>query len=229
MALRGLLTLVRILGALALGFLLFAWFRLDGPTRGAEGHDEQLAAGGADGIPATATGADDASFAPAIRSAIPAPLPVTPTQATLARWIGTRYGVAPEAIAPLVAEADSLSRAYRLSPNLVIAVMAIESNFHPYVQSQAGAQGLMQVMPKIHSQRYQKFGGAAAYLDPIVSLRVGAEILRDCIKLKDGSEAEGLRFYFGGGPASDTYIDKVRAEQHKLNLVARGAHVPTAD
>lgn len=231
MALRGLLTLVRILGALALGFLLFAWFRLDGPTRGAEGHDEQLAAASADGIPAT--GADDASFAPAIPSAtqlaIPAPLPITPPQAAQARWIGARYGVAPEAIAPLVAEADSLSRAYRLSPNLVIAVMAIESNFHPYVQSQAGAQGLMQVMPKIHSQRYQKFGGAAAYLDPVVSLRVGAEILRDCIKLKDGSEAEGLRFYFGGGPASDTYIDKVRAEQHKLNLVARGAHVPTAD
>lgn len=235
MALRGLLALVRILGALALGFLLFAWFRLDGPTRGAEGHDEQLAAASADGIPAT--GADDAPFAPTIRSAaqlatqlaIPAPLPVTPPQAALARWIGARYGVAPEAIAPLVAEADSLSRAYRLSPNLVIAVMAIESNFHPYVQSQAGAQGLMQVMPKIHSQRYQKFGGAAAYLDPIVSLRVGAEILRDCIKLKNGSEAEGLRFYFGGGPASDTYIDKVRAEQHKLNLVARGAQVPMAD
>ncbi|WUR10977.1 lytic transglycosylase domain-containing protein [[Empedobacter] haloabium] len=229
MALRGLLTLVRILGALALGFLLFAWFRLDGPGNGAHARDEQLAAASADGIPATARGATEAPFAPAMRSAIPAPLPVTPTQATLARWIGARYGVAPEAIAPLVAEADSLSRAYRLSPNLVIAVMAIESNFHPYVQSQAGAQGLMQVMPKIHSQRYQKFGGAAAYLDPVVSLRVGAEILRDCIRLKDGSEAEGLRFYFGGGPASDTYIDKVRAEQHKLNLVARGAHVPTAD
>ncbi|AXA90603.1 lytic transglycosylase domain-containing protein [Massilia sp. YMA4] len=229
MALRGLLTLVRILGALALGFLLFAWFRLDGPGNGAQARDEQLAAASADGIPATARGATEAPFAPAMRSAIPTPLPVTPTQATLARWIGARYGVAPEAIAPLVAEADSLSRVYRLSPNLVIAVMAIESNFHPYVQSQAGAQGLMQVMPKIHSQRYQKFGGAAAYLDPVVSLRVGAEILRDCIRLKDGSEAEGLRFYFGGGPASDTYIDKVRAEQHKLNLVARGAHVPTAD
>lgn len=58
-------------------------------------------------------------------------------------------------------------------------------------------------------------------------LRVGVEILRDCVKLKGGSEAAGLRFYVGGGPASDTYIDKVRAEQRKLNLVAAGAHVPT--
>jgi hypothetical protein len=107
--------------------------------------------------------------------------------------------------------------------------MAIESNFHPYIQSEAGAQGLMQVMPKIHSKRYEKFGGKTAFLDPIVSLRVGAEILRDCIKLKDGSEAEGLRFYFGGGPSSDTYIEKVRGEQHRLNLVAHGGHVPTTD
>lgn len=229
MALRSLLTLVRILGALALGFLLFAWFRLDGPVRTDDTHDEQVAAASADGIPPTAAGLEDAPLPSAMQAAIPAPLQVTPAQASVARWIGTRYGVAPEAIAPLVAEADTLSRTYRLSPNLVIAVMAIESNFHPYIQSQAGAQGLMQVMPKVHSKRYQKFGGATAYLDPSVSLRVGAEILRDCVRLKDGSEAEGLRFYFGGGPASDTYIDKVRAEQHKLDLVARGVHVPTAD
>jgi hypothetical protein len=128
-----------------------------------------------------------------------------------------------------VAEADILTTRYHLSPNLLIAVMAIESNFHPYIQSEAGAQGLMQVMPKIHSKRYDKFGGRAAFLDPVVSLRVGGEILRDCIKLKGGSEGEGLRFYFGGGPSSDTYIEKVQAEQRRLNLVARGAHVPATD
>jgi hypothetical protein len=87
----------------------------------------------------------------------------------------------------------------------------------------------MPLTPKPHSKRYEKVGAKNAFHDPIVSLRVGAEILRDCIKLKDGSEQEGLRFYFGGGPASDTYIDKVRAEQQRLNSVFRGGQVPTRD
>jgi len=156
----------------------------------------------------------------------PAPLPVSAPQAAVARWIGAKYRVAPEAIAPLVAEADKLSALYHLSPQLVIAVMAIESNFHPYIQSEAGAQGLMQVMPSIHAKRYEKFGGKGSFVDPIVSLKVGAEILRDCVKLRGGSETEALRFYFGGGAASDAYIEKVRAEQHRLVQVAAGGHPP---
>jgi soluble lytic murein transglycosylase-like protein len=132
----------------------------------------------------------------------PSPLAlVTPPQAAVARWIGARYRVAPDAIAPLVAEADRLSATYRFSPQLLIAVMAIESNFHPYIQSEAGAQGLMQVMPLVHAKRYEKFGGKGSFVDPIVSLKVGAEILRDCVKLR-GSETEALRFYFGGGATS---------------------------
>ena len=157
---------------------------------------------------------------------LPAPVAVSVPQAAVAKWIGTKYRVAPEAIAPLVAEADKLAAAYRLSPQLLMAVMAIESNFHPYIQSDAGAQGLMQVMPLIHAKRYDKFGGKGSFVDPIVSLKVGAEILRDCIKLRGGSETEALRFYFGGSPASDGYIDKVRAEQRRLVLASAGAHPP---
>ena len=240
MALRSLLTLVRVLGALALGLVLYAWFhpaslaRWTGqrppasPPAAAAPAAAAMPAGGTETFPAAqpynpATGVVPAS------DGTPGLHTVTPSQAAVAHWIGARYGVAPDAIAPLVAEADVLTRSYRLSPNLIMAVMAIESNFHPYIQSEAGAQGLMQVMPKIHSKRYEKFGGRTAFLDPMVSLRVGAEILRDCIKLKDGSEAEGLRFYFGGGPASDTYIEKVRAEQGRLTAVARGRHIPTTD
>lgn len=154
------------------------------------------------------------------------PLAASSSQAAVARWVGTKYHVAPEAIAPLVVEADRLSVLYRLSPQLLIAVMAIESNFHPYIQSEAGAQGLMQVMPKVHAKRYEKFGGMGSFVDPVVSLKVGAEILRDCVKLRGGSETEALRFYFGGGAASDGYIEKVQAEQRRLVQAAAGAHPP---
>lgn len=169
--------------------------------------------------------ADNAADVPAAWKTIastPPPARGSTPQIAMARWLGSKYRTAPAFIETLIIEADKLSAAYRLSPNLLIAVMAIESNFHPYIQSEAGAQGLMQVMPRIHARRYEKFGGASSFIDPLVSLKVGAEILRDCVKLKDGSETEALRFYFGGGPSSDNYIDKVRAEQQRLNLVAAG-------
>lgn len=178
-----------------------------------------------------ATAVPVAPAAPALATA-PPPLPAPPqlavstSQAAVAHWVGTKYHVAPEAIAPLVVEADRLSALYRLSPQLLIAVMAIESNFHPYIQSDAGAQGLMQVMPKVHAKRYEKFGGKGSFVDPVVSLKVGAEILRDCVKLRGGSETEALRFYFGGGAASDGYIEKVQAEQRRLVQAAAGAHPP---
>lgn len=162
--------------------------------------------------------------APAI--VVPPPVPVSAAQAAVARWVGAKYHVAPEAIAPLVVEADKLSAQYHLSPQLLIAVMAIESNFHPYIQSEAGAQGLMQVMPSEYARRYDKFGGQSKSVDPVVSLTVGAEILSEGVKRQGGSETEALRYYLGGGPAGERYIDKVRAEQRRLVQAAAGGHPP---
>lgn len=237
-AVRGLLTLVRAVGVVALALVLDGWI-----------HPAHL--GKWIGAPTVATAAVTAPppvhavALPALRAvavsppepeSLPASFPaaaeviklvqVSASQATIAQWLGNKYRVAPPAIETLIVEADKLSAMYRLSPNLIIAVMAIESNFHPYIQSEAGAQGLMQVMPVIHARRYEKFGGKSSFIDPIVSLKVGAEILRDCARLRGGSETEALRFYFGGGASSDLYIGKVRAEQRRLNQVGAGLRVP---
>jgi soluble lytic murein transglycosylase-like protein len=106
--------------------------------------------------------------------------------------------------------------------------MAIESSFHPYVQSQAGAQGLMQVMTDIHAKKYEKYGGKLAAFDPLTNLRVGTKVLQEYIKQK-GSIEEGLLFYLGGDALqSDTgYVAKVLAEQAKLDQVAAGEKVST--
>jgi soluble lytic murein transglycosylase-like protein len=216
MAMRGLLTLVRVLGVLALALAVYASMY---PAHLGKWIGETSVDTG--GAPAAAQPAALPAAAEVAR-----PLQVSPSQAAMAQWLGNKYRVSPPAIGALIVEADKLSTAYRLSPNLIIAVMAIESNFHPYIQSEAGAQGLMQVMPVIHAKRYAKFGGKSSFIDPIVSLKVGAEILRDCARLKGGSETEALRFYFGGGAASDIYIDKVRSEQRRLNQVAAGLQVP---
>lgn len=233
-----LVTLLRMAGILALLVALGAWLypaqlsKLVGsttPPYAASASPARPAPALPPALTAPAAHADSAPPLPAAwrDDLVPPPPPLrgSHAQIALARWLGSKYRTAPAVIEALMIEADQLSTRYRLSPNLLIAVMAIESNFHPYIQSEAGAQGLMQVMPSIHARRYAKFGGTASFLDPLVSLKVGAEILRDCVKLK-GSENEGLRFYFGGGAASDGYIDKVRAEQRRLDQVAAGRVVP---
>lgn len=151
------------------------------------------------------------------------------SQAAVAVWLGRRYKVAPEPLAALVAEAHVLGKKHRLAPHLILAVMAIESNFHPYVQSQAGAQGLMQVMTAIHAQRYEAYGGKLAAFDPITNLRVGVSVLADAVKLRGGSVEEGLKFYLGGyGLTEDGgYLAKVLLEQSLLDQVAAGVKVPT--
>lgn len=151
-----------------------------------------------------------------------------PRQAAVAQWLASKYRVAPEPLAALVAEAHALSPKVKLSAHLLLAVMAIESGFHPYVQSPAGAQGLMQVMGHIHAQRYARYGGSQAAFDPLVNLRVGAELLAEFVRQKNGSLEAGLRFYLGGDAVTDDggYVAKVLAERDRLDQVAAGVKVP---
>ncbi len=156
------------------------------------------------------------------------PSSLPPAQAAVAEWLASKYRVAPEPVAALVAEAHAVSPKVKLPAHLILAVMAIESSFHPYVQSHAGAQGLMQVMGKVHAGRYEAYGGGQAAFDPLVNLRVGAAVLADAIKLKGGSVEDGLRFYLGGDAVTEDggYVAKVLAERARLDQVAAGVKVP---
>ena len=147
-----------------------------------------------------------------------------PSQAAVAEWLGRKYKVAPEPLAALVAEAHILAKKYKMSPYLILSVMAVESGFNPYAHSSAGAQGLMQVMTDIHQQRYAVHGGTMAAFDPIANLRVGADVLAYCIKTKGGVMEEGLRYYLGASEHTDDggYVAKVLLEQERLTLVDSG-------
>ncbi len=151
-----------------------------------------------------------------------------PAQAAVAEWLGSKYRVAPEPVAALVVEAYEVAPKVKLPAHLILAVMAIESSFHPYVQSHAGAQGLMQVMGGIHARRFEAYGGSETAFDPVVNLRVGAAVLADAIKLKGSSVEAGLRFYLGGDAVTEDggYVAKVLTEKARLDQVAAGVKVP---
>ncbi len=148
-------------------------------------------------------------------------------QANLAYWLSKKYRVAPEPLSALVSEAYDVGPENNIEPTLILAVMAIESGFNPFAQSHVGAQGLMQVMTKVHEQKYQGFGGALAAFDPVANVRVGVNVLKECIN-RAGSLEGGLKLSVGAGNMKDDqgYAAKVLAENARLQQVAKGAKVP---
>ena len=150
-------------------------------------------------------------------------------QAAVAFWLSKKYRVAPEPLSALVAESYELGAKYKLDPTLILAVMAVESGFNPFAQSPVGAQGLMQVMTKVHADKYGLFGGKLAAFDPVSNLRVGVKVLEECVQ-RAGSVEGGLRLYVGAGPSPEGedggYVDKVLAEHQRLKQVASGQSVP---
>lgn len=148
-------------------------------------------------------------------------------QAKVAQWLGRKYRVAPEPLGVLVAEAFAIGQQQRLDPTLILAVMAIESRFNPYAESPVGAQGLMQVLTRVHTDKYENFGGEMAAFDPLANLRVGVKVLQDCIK-QAGSIEGGLRRYVGAVTTDGSgYINKVMAEHLRIQSVAMGKPMPT--
>ena len=132
-----------------------------------------------------------------------------------------------DALSALVAEAYDIGKRTRLDPTLILAVMAIESGFNPFAQSPVGAQGLMQVMTVIHSDKYENFGGKLAAFDPVTNLRVGVKVLQESIA-RAGSLEGGLKYYVGAANLEDDggYTGKVLAEHARLQQVALGRSVP---
>jgi hypothetical protein len=148
-------------------------------------------------------------------------------QAAVAQWLARRYKVAPEPISRLVQEAWSVGQRARVEPTLILAIMAIESGFNPFAQSSVGAQGLMQVLTRVHDDKYEAFGGNLAAFDPITNLRVGVQVLKECIQ-RAGGVQEGLRHYVGAANLPDDagYALRVLAEHEQMKAVAAGRPVP---
>lgn len=147
-------------------------------------------------------------------------------QQRVTNWISKRYRVAGDAIDMLVSAAYLTAKETKLDPLLILSVIAIESRFNPFSESPVGAQGLMQVMSKVHHEKFSEMGGVKAALNPVANIKVGAMILKDYV-VSAGSIEAGLKRYVGAGD-SDTdggYGHLVLAEYHRLKDVAAGKSV----
>jgi soluble lytic murein transglycosylase-like protein len=133
----------------------------------------------------------------------------------LATLVAKRYRISSEATRGLVAAAYREGRRVGLDPLLIIAVIAVESRFNPIAESDAGAQGLMQVIPGYHKDRLEA-AGVDSVLDPHDNIRLGAQILKDYIR-QGGTEVAGLQIYSGSAAdATNAYAAKVLGEKQRL-------------
>lgn len=166
-------------------------------------------------------------FAAIARTTAINPHGLEPAQANIALWISKKYRVAPEPMAALVHEAFRIGERNNLEPTLILAVAAVESSFNPFAQSHAGAQGLMQVMTRLHSDKYAYFGGDYAAFDPKSNLRVGVRILREYIE-RTGSLQTGLKWYVGAAnlDSDGGYAAKVIAEYQRMYEAAYDRPLP---
>ena len=151
----------------------------------------------------------------------------TVEQQRVMAWLAKRYRIAQTASKMLVEAAYSAGHEVRIDPLLVLSVMAIESRFNPFAESAMGAQGLMQVMAKVHHSKFDDLGGTRSVLNPVANIQVGAQILKDVIR-RSGSVEAGLKLYVGAGnlETDGGYASKVLSEYSKLQAVASGKRVP---
>lgn len=160
-----------------------------------------------DGIPGT----------PAAEEELPANLQV------MADVLARRYRVARPAVEDIVQRVDTAARSARIDPLLVLAVIGIESRFNPYAESPFGAQGLMQIIGRFHTDKFTPSSDGQALLDPETNIRVGVKILREYLQ-RTGDLETALRLYGGEAEGSGLgYADRVQAEKERLlQLAQRG-------
>lgn len=143
------------------------------------------------------------------------------SQQKVANFMANKYSLDITEINRYISQAVAVAKEVELDPVLLVAVMSIESNFNPFAQSNAGAQGLMQVLTRLHADKYAPYGGRMAAFKPEANIRVGAYILKYYIA-QAGSLSGGLRSYVGGLVVGDGgYVGKVLREREQLNALLR--------
>ncbi len=161
------------------------------------------------------------SFAALERTTAGDPLDLPAEQASVTYWLSRKYNVSPEPLSVLVAEAFQLGERTQIAPTLILAIMAIESNFNPFAQSSMGGQGLMQLMPMQQSHKLDQLGGPMATFDPLSNMRVGVSVLHD-LSVQKGSIDAGLIAYAETTKSRESnYLERVLQEEQRLARITQ--------
>ena len=155
----------------------------------------------------------------------PVPVATDPNEGkyrTIGEYLARRYRVSSEMTTNIVAKAYAIGTELRLDPMLILAVISVESRFNPIAESVMGAKGLMQVIPRYHTEKFDPLGGEKVAFDPVANIMVGAKILKEYIR-RTGDLGDALQMYVGATSEENEngYSAKVIAERDRLHYVLR--------
>ena len=120
-------------------------------------------------------------------------------------YIDRKFQIIPRTVALDIAEQVlKFSKKLKVSPELVVGIIEVESGFNPMSISSKNARGLMQVMP----EWAKKFGlkKVSDLHDIDTGIESGIKVLKIHIDEAKGSISKGLYYYVG---KSDSYSGKV--------------------
>ncbi|HYC44083.1 MAG TPA: transglycosylase SLT domain-containing protein [Burkholderiales bacterium] len=138
----------------------------------------------------------------------------------LSEFLAKRYRVSKSVTLDLVTMAHVAGQQVGVDPLLIIAVIAVESRFNPIAESVMGAKGLMQIIPRYHTDKLQEFGGVKAVFDPETNILVGSKIIKEYLG-RTGRLDSALQLYAGSTSEENEYFGKVMLEKRRLLQVLR--------
>lgn len=132
--------------------------------------------------------------------------------------------------APLDAELERWSAVYGVDPELVRAVVWVESCNNPEVVSYAGARGLMQIMPSTAEMLGAMIGADPERIlsDPVTNLRAGIYYLSWLTDWFGGDVDRAIMGYYVGPGAVGDPARAERAEYYLGKVRARFAPTPVS-
>lgn len=144
------------------------------------------------------------------------------TKSHLVQFIVNTYKQTPVVAKRIVDAAYKESVRNNLSPLLILAIIAQESSFQPKAKSGYGAQGLMQVVARIHTKEVALLPNPGKLWHPESNIATGAGILNRYVKSAGGNLDLALMRYSGN---ATSYAARVRGHWAAL----RGAAASPVD
>ena len=143
-------------------------------------------------------------------------------QSRVVNFILEHYEAAADSVRDIVGATYAIAAEQNVDPLLILAMVAVESEFNPLAQSPRGAQGLMQILTTVHAARFEGLGGVAAVFDPVTNLRVGVGILKEYLS-RNRTVEQALKIYVGAAnlPTDRGYGERVMLARSHLEKAAR--------